>query len=159
MMAWLHAHPCNRPERRAAGDADSIDSDTSWMACLEFFLARPDTGALWSAWRAPFHSAGVPHQRQLSEAGAATSSCLDSPRRGRSRPLGIGPRLAARVRAFEYRDTCSVYEWLIAHREAIRQHQARAMDRFIIGEQMEGSKDLPPLLMPRACTTRVGDLY
>lgn len=52
--------------------------------------------------------------------------------------------------SFEYRDASRAYEWLVVHRDAIRQHQAQAMDRIIMDEPETGLKKLPPLVMPKS---------
>ncbi|MGH8113092.1 MAG: hypothetical protein ACREPL_14420 [Rhodanobacteraceae bacterium] len=56
--------------------------------------------------------------------------------------------------AFEYRDACPAYEWLIAQREQIRQHKAAAMDRLMLGDEKAWLDDLPPLTMPAALHAR-----
>lgn len=52
--------------------------------------------------------------------------------------------------AFKYRDTNRAYEWLVAHRDEIRQHQARAMELILMDEPEGPTKSLPPLVMPKS---------
>jgi len=51
--------------------------------------------------------------------------------------------------AFEYCDTNRTYEWLIAHRDEIRQHQAHAIDRALVDKPAAELKSPPPLVMPK----------
>lgn len=59
-------------------------------------------------------------------------------------------RRGKRTPAFEYRDACSTFEWLIANRMTIREYKARAINGLVPGKKKVEPDDLPPLCMPEA---------
>ncbi|HEX7323797.1 MAG TPA: hypothetical protein VF292_00395 [Rhodanobacteraceae bacterium] len=51
--------------------------------------------------------------------------------------------------AFEYRDATAAYEWLITHRDQIRQRQILAINRVLGDRPYAELERLPPLVMPK----------